>query len=203
MSDKKGIELLSEKLVLGLFKDLSMEEKEVLSYGATILLSTLGTYLLLIFVSSLFNVTVLALTAVATSSLLRIFSGGVHASRFRNCALSGTIVFTTLGLIVSNFGSQIKNINILVCLLLITGSLIIYLYAPAEIKEKPITSQEKRARFKIYSFIVLSSLLLIYYIINLRTDYNYFVLAGLLGISWQLFTLTPIAYKLLGRNDNI
>lgn len=203
MNEKRGIELLSEKLVRVLFKDLSVKEKEVLIYGATILFSTLGAYLLLIFVSSLFNITALVLTAAVTASLLRIFSGGVHASKFRNCALSGAVVFTTLGLIVSKFGDQIKNINILVWFILIVGSLIIYFYAPAEIKEKPITNKRKYARYKIYSYIIFSCLLLFYYIINLKTDYNQFVLAGLLGAFWQLFTLTPMAYKLFRRSYNV
>ncbi|MBM7623128.1 accessory gene regulator ArgB-like protein [Sporohalobacter salinus] len=203
MERKTGVELLSKKLVQILFQNVSTEEKEVLMYGATVLLSTLGAYLVLIVVSSLFNVTFLTVTAAVTASLLRIFSGGVHSSEFKYCVLSGTIVFITMGLIANNFGYKIENINMLVLIVLVIGSFIIYFYAPAEIKEKPITSHKKKARFKIYSFIVFSVLLVFYYIINLKTNNDQFVLAGLLGALWQLFTLTPLAYKLFNREYNI
>jgi len=89
----QGIKSVSDKIIEYLFESHSQEEKETFKYGLTILLSTLGGYLLIMIFSSLFNVTWLALTAAVSASLIRIFSGGVHASCFRNCALTWTAVY--------------------------------------------------------------------------------------------------------------
>ncbi|SFL92090.1 accessory gene regulator ArgB-like protein [Candidatus Frackibacter sp. WG13] len=195
----QGIKSVSDKIIEYLFESHSQEEKETFKYGLTILLSTLGGYLLIMIFYSLFNVTWLALTAAVSASLIRIFSGGVHASCFRNCALTWTAVFTMLALIAHNFANQIEYMYILIWTILLIGCVIIYFYSPADIEEKPITSIEKRFKLKKLSFIIFFILILFYYILNLIGSRKQFILAGSLGMLWQLFTITPLAYKLFNR----
>ncbi|MCK8824558.1 accessory gene regulator ArgB-like protein [Fuchsiella alkaliacetigena] len=191
---------MSEELVAEFFTEKEAAEKEVLAYGLTVLLSTLGSYLLIIVVSSLLGVRALALTAAITASLIKIFSGGIHATCFRNCSLTAVTVFAGIGLVANYLGSELgESLLILLWGILLIGSLLIYLYAPAGIKEKPIKSVQKRSKFKIYSFIVFLSFLVLYYILYFNGINKSLILAGLLGISWQLFGITPLAYKLFGR----
>lgn len=146
------------------------------------------------------GVRALALTAAITASLIKIFSGGIHATCFRNCSLTAVTVFAGIGLVANYLGSELgESLLILLWGILLIGSLLIYLYAPAGIKEKPIKSVQKRSKFKIYSFIVFLSFLVLYYILYFNGINKSLILAGLLGISWQLFGITPLAYKLFGR----
>ena len=194
------LKLVSENLVDDFFTEKETAEKEILAYGLTVLLSSLGSYLLIIVVSSLLGVRNLALTAAITASLIKIFSGGIHATCFRNCALTAVTVFTGFGL-TANYSAPILGESLLVLFwgILLIGSLLIYFYAPAGIKEKPIKSVQKRSKFKIYSVIVFLFFLILYYVLYLNGISKSLILAGLLGILWQLFGITPLAYKLFGR----
>lgn len=201
---KKGkLSLISEKLVNYIYKDSSKKEKEIMTYGAKILFSTLGGYLLIFFVSSIYGVASLALTAAITAGIIRAFAGGVHASSFKGCAFLAAIIFSSLGLVVSYAGGYLTERLILLLLVGVfcLGSLIIYYYAPRDVEEKPIDSIYKRAKLKIISYIVFFILVLLNLILYLTIAADLYILASLLGISWQLFTLTPLAYKLFNRKQ--
>ncbi|GAB6099630.1 accessory gene regulator B family protein [Halanaerocella petrolearia] len=200
MKRKSRLSELSEKIIDIIYQDAVSEEKEIMVYGLKILLSTVIGYAVIIAFSSLLSVTLLTLTAAVTSGVIKIFSGGAHAILFRWCALSGGLIFTFLGWVASSFDSLlVEFIPGLLWFTLILGSVIIYFYAPAIIKEKQITSKSKLSKYKIYSFIVFFSLDLFYFILYLSGAKDQFVIAGLLGILWQLLSITPLGYKLYNR----
>ncbi|WP_408955333.1 accessory gene regulator ArgB-like protein [Natroniella sp. ANB-PHB2] len=192
---------ISEGLIKKFFSDFKEEEQEVLEYGLTILLSTVSGYLLIFLVSSLFNVASLALTAAVTGGVIKIFAGGVHASCFRNCILTGTTVFTTIGVLAGYLGGEVSIMTgLFIFFVLVIGSLAIYRYAPAHVKEKPIKSNKRRFKFKIYSFVVFFVIMLFYFILYLNDYGSQVILAGLFAVLWQSFSLTPVAYSLRGRS---
>ncbi|MCK8817404.1 accessory gene regulator B family protein [Natroniella sulfidigena] len=200
MVTKDRFELMSEKLIDRIFTESSDQEKAVLDYGLQVVLSSLLNYLFIIIISSLLGVRTLALTAAITASLIKVFSGGVHASCLRNCVLTAVTIFTSIGLISKYVGPILgENVIIFFWLVLLVGFLVLYLYAPVGVKEKPITSQAKRSKLKRYSFIVFFTFQIVYYLLYLTGTSASLILAGLLGACWQLFGITPVAYRLFGR----
>ncbi|MGM0472284.1 MAG: accessory gene regulator ArgB-like protein [Bacillota bacterium] len=195
MKTKNEVELLSIRLIDHFYDDLVEERRQILIYGLTILLTTGGAYLLLSFFSLVLGVFKLAIILAVNVSILRTISGGVHSSSFKKCALVGGIIFTFLALLIKHFGVLI-NLNLYLWIIFLGGTLIIYFYAPADVEEKRITDLSKQFKFKEYSYLLFNSLILIYYILILSTDQHNLVVAGLTGITWQLFTITPLAYRL-------
>jgi len=195
------INIISEKIIDFLYKGVGQDEKEVMVYGLKILLSTLMNFLLIFIVASLLGVTKLALIAAITAGVIRKFSGGVHASTFKGCAIVGTIIFSLLGLLAYYLGLRLSRgmIELILWIVFFIGSILIYYYAPAGIKEKPIHSLNDQIKFKIYSFIIFFILILIGlfgHILNFKEQY---ILAISLGVFWQLLTITPLAYRLFNR----
>nr|WP_282580131.1 accessory gene regulator B family protein [Natroniella sulfidigena] len=183
-----------------LFADEAEEEQEIMAYGLTVICTTIGSFLAIIFLSSLVGVTSLAITATLIASILKIFSGGVHAANFRNCATISAIVFTTIGWFSYHASSlNIIENNLLFLIIFISGTYILYLYAPADVEEKPLNSAKKRKKAKIYSIVIFSCLNLFLLILSLNQVDNSYVLAGLLGMFWTLFSMTPVVYRLFNR----
>ncbi|AGB42471.1 protein possibly involved in post-translational modification of quorum-sensing peptides [Halobacteroides halobius DSM 5150] len=194
-------DLISNKIIDTYYQESSPEEKEILVFGTKIILVTVIGYSLILLFGSLLGVGYLALIAAVTAGVIKIFSGGVHASSLIQCVTSGTIMFNLFGLAAKYSTFYLKGkIIILLFGTLLIGSVIIDIYAPAIVKEKPINSKSKASRYKIYSFISFFIVHLIYFSCYKLGVANQFVVAGLLGVIWQLFSLTPLSYRLYNRD---
>ncbi|TDX51804.1 accessory gene regulator ArgB-like protein [Orenia marismortui] len=199
MEGKNSLELISQKLINYFFKDYQADDKEILIFGLMAVLSTTITSIFIIVCSSLLGVARFSIIAATVASILRFFSGGIHAATYKQCITISTVVFVLLGLLASYAGIGLQDsLFIILLLALIVGSIIIFFYAPAEVEQNPINSIERRYRLKRYSFMILFTIVFIsYLILLLKNDLYQFILAGLLGVIWQLFTITPLAYKLI------
>ncbi|WP_027339649.1 accessory gene regulator ArgB-like protein [Halonatronum saccharophilum] len=198
---KLSLEKISVRIINNLFDDFSKEKKEIMVFGLLAIFSTLIAYSLIIIFSSLFGVLLFSLVGAVSFSILRVFSGGVHALTFKGCILSSVITFILIGLktdyLMAFLG--VRELSILFWFVFILASVIIYLYVPAQVEENLIEDELKRSKLRISSFLVLFCLLSFYFSLTLLDSLQGVVLAGLLGILWQLFTLTPLAYKLYRR----
>ncbi|MCK8826866.1 accessory gene regulator B family protein [Natroniella acetigena] len=200
MDNKTKVEKFSAALVDKLFVDETEEEQEIIAYGLTVVCTTIGSFLAIIFLSGLVGITPLAITAAVSASIVKLFSGGVHAANFRTCATISAIIFTTIGWFSYHADSLIiiEN-NLLLGLVFLSGTYILYLYAPADVEEKPLDSVKKKSKAKIHSILIFSCLNLVFLILSLNQVASSYILAGLLGMLWTLFSTTPVAYKLFNR----
>jgi len=199
MAERNGLESISYSCTNYFFKDYDQEEKDILAFGLMALISTMTSLLLIIIISSLIGVTRLAVTAAIVAAILRLFSGGIHAKTYKQCIVTSTTVFTSLGLIASlNILEIESNAFLIFSIFMIIGFIIIYLYAPADVESNPINSEMRRMKLKRESLIIFLLIILVSYIyIVLKEGSNQLITAVLLGLAWQLFTLTPVAYYLL------
>ncbi len=201
MKEEDRLELFSQQMVNKFFSGQDKQEQEIIIYGLLTLLSTLLGLMSIVVFSSLVRVTSWALVAALAAVILRRATGGVHASSAFGCALLSGVIFTLLGLLAkySQFYLADKMLFVLWGAFLI-GALLIYFYAPVGVEERPLSSINKRGKLRIYSFLILFILSLISFIILAVIDrFNGYILAILLGIIWQLFTITPLAYRLFNR----
>ncbi|PRX31820.1 accessory gene regulator B [Orenia metallireducens] len=197
--DKLG--LLSNKVVTYYYKDYSDDEQEIMGYGLRMILVTVIDLIAIVIVGLMVGVPELAVTAAISIGIIRRFSGGFHASTYVRCALLGTVVCVGLGLLANYLVMSINRgvIFILLWLVLMIGAILIYSYAPAGVKEKPLTALPKRVRLKISSFIAFFIVLLIDFSLYLMLEVDSYVLSSLFGVVWQIFTITPLAYKLFNK----
>jgi len=193
-----------EKLSKGVASKIAVElnldndNKEVIAYGAFAILHMLLCIMLAIVFGALFGVLVETLIISFIVSILRKYSGGVHASTPGICAAIGTIVSVGLGkvaLIISYFLS-LKFLLVLGIITFIVAYYIVYKLAPVDSPAKPIKKIEKIKRMKKGSMIILSFYLLfvVLNIILFITSRNRsFVICSLciyVGVLWQVLTLT-------------
>ncbi len=207
------IENLSNKIGHGMANILKLDkdQEEIIIYGAFNLIQNLWSIFCIIVFGIIFHVIGEALIICFAISLLRKYSGGVHASSPSRCVLIGTIICVGFGLIVKKVFSifPLTLIVFLGAVSIIVSYYIVYECAPVDSPAKPIKKIETKQRLKRYStftlhfFSVIIIILLIFY-------FKYgvkFLLNSVqciyVGVIWQSFTLTNKGHKILSKTDKI
>lgn len=181
------------------------KDQEVLLFGLRLLLSYVIGFLLLTIISFLLGIQFYTLTAAITASLLRVFSGGAHASSQTRCCLLGIITFIPVGFLARSVSPGEPLVFLFVLGIIFYGLVVIHKYAPAATPGKPISSQVQRDILRRISFMVLVSwgtlsLVCLTFNDNLLPAALFFPSA--LGMFWQLTSLTPLGYRLVEKLDS-
>ncbi|EPY2309601.1 MULTISPECIES: accessory gene regulator ArgB-like protein [Clostridium] len=190
--------------------NLDNDRKEVIAYGTFAFFHTIFSIFLIVMFGYLFNIQIEALLISFTISILRKFSGGVHATSPNNCAIIGTIICVGFAIIVVFLTSSLINLDILLFLGLIifVSYYIIYKLAPVDSKAKPIKKSKKIKRLKKSSIITLSVylvIILINFVLYYKMANKKFIIYSLCvysGIVWQTFTLTQYGHLVVKKLDN-
>lgn len=192
--------------------NLDRNNREVIAYGAFAILQMVFSIILVTIFGWLFHVAFEALIISFTASILRKYSGGVHASSPAICTLIGIIVCVGQAILISFLIGSGVNLNVFIMLgavIFIWSYYIIYKLAPVDSAAKPIVKEEKRKRMKRGSILVLSAylffaiLFIMLYINTVQRKFVFYVLCLYSGILWQAFTLTAPGHLLIGKIDII
>lgn len=143
-----------------------------------------------------------------TASILRKYSGGVHASSPMRCTIIGAVSSGFCGIFVNRIFYK-SNISIVIafCIFSMIASLIIMIRnAPVDSLEKPIDEPSKIIfkRKSIILIMIINILIIIIIFINTkyyRDIYIKSIESIAIGILWQSFTLTKIGIGLLTQVD--
>lgn len=192
-----------------LFLNVNKDEEQIIIYGAINLFQIIFSILWVIIAGLFFGVLYEALLFSITNSILRKYSGGVHASSLSRCIIIGTFVAVLAGISIDNI---LYNLNmftvLLISIVFITFALIIVVKnAPVDSIKKPIINIEARKQFKKKSIIVIFLFLFIIailFILSKKKSDLYcikFMESISLGILWQTITLTKIGISLLNKVD--
>ena len=188
------------------------DKKEVLAYGAFALLQMLISILLVLIIGLLFNVAIEAIIISFIVSILRKYSGGVHASSPSACMFIGTIICVGLAIVIKFFLVPLMDIKILLILgtlIFIWSFYILYKLAPIDSLNKPIKREEKRKRMKKGSIRILGIYLIIVFIDIIIFHYfggNRLIIYAICiyaGVLWQTFTLTKFGFVTITKVDTI
>ncbi|WP_298842498.1 accessory gene regulator ArgB-like protein [Clostridium sp.] len=207
------MEKLSNNIANKVASELSLnnDNKEVIAYGSFAIMQMLFSIILVFIFGMIFHVALEALIISFTGSMLRKYSGGVHASSPGNCNFIGIVVCVGQAMLVSFLISPLVNLKLIIILgvvIFIWSYYIIFKLAPVDSVAKPIVKVEKRNRMKKGSIILLSVYLVItvffilLYISNGEKKLLFYALCLYLGILWQTFTLTTPGHLLVGNVDN-
>lgn len=208
------MENLSNNIASKITKELKLDNdnKEIIAYGTFALLQMALSIAMILVFGYIFHVLVEALIISFSTSALRKYSGGVHASSPNKCLIIGTTICIGQAIIISFF----SKIGISVSFVLLLGSATfiwsyycINRFAPVDSSSKPITKDEKRKKMKKMSLLILSVYLIInivsiFVYVNLK-DYTIlkYSLCLYVGIVWQSFTLTNSGHLLINKIDGV
>ena len=206
------MEKLADNIANKVVLELSLDEdnREVIAYGTFALMQMFLSIILVFLFGVLFHVAFEALIISFTASILRKYSGGVHASSPGICTFIGTIVCVGEALVISLLMTSVVNLKLIIILgtlIFIWSYYIIYKLAPVDSVSKPIVKEEKRKRMKKGSIILLSVYLIIAVILIMlyiscgERKFLFYALCLYSGILWQAFTLTVPGHLLIGKVD--
>lgn len=207
-----SIERISNSLAAIVSEELKFDQdkKEIIAYGTFAILQMVISIILVIIFGLIFHVTVEALLICFTVSILRKYSGGVHASSQNMCLLIGTVICIGQALLISFLIVPLASTKMLLLLGVLTFAFsyyFVYKLAPVDSPSKPIRTQKKIYRMKKGSIIILSIYLIIV-VINFSM-YFYFrgekfaVISMCIygGVAWQSFTLTRLGHLIIKKID--
>ena len=192
-----------------LFLNVSKDEEQIIIYGAINLFQITFAILWVIIAGLFFGVLYEALLFSITTSILRKYSGGVHASSPSRCIIIGTSITVAAGIFIDKILYTLNSSTVmLMSITFITFAFIIVLKnAPVDSIKKPITNIEIRKQFKkksiavIFLFLFITTILFI--LSKKYSDLYYikFIESISLGILWQTITLTKIGISYLNKVD--
>lgn len=197
---------IAEKIAYELNYDKN--KKEVIAYGMFALLQMTLSILLVVLFGALFDVMLEALIISFTTSILRKYSGGVHASSSAACIILGTVICIGQAVVIkflSNYGVTLNAVIISGVVIFVWSFGLIYKLAPVDSPSKPIVRQEKRSKMKKGSIIILSAYLfivittIIIYLYNGSNNLIKYCLCIYMGILWQVFTITTYGHLIIKK----
>jgi len=199
---------LANKIALSLALD--SEREAVIAYGLIAILQVFVTILIVTLLGVIIGALVESLIVCFSVSLLRKYSGGAHAQTAEFCTAI-TAVYCTLTAALSKYIIVYiyhPIVMLIAVILLYACSLwVAYRYIPVDSPNKPIKSPVKIKRMRIISisilifYAALSGLFLIFS--RVRPETQSFGISLYFGISWQMFTLTPVGAVMLHKLNEI
>lgn len=185
--------LLSRKTVsflisLGVYEKQD-DDLEIVEYGLTLFFSSILKAIFVLLIALLFGLVKEVIICAVAFGILRTFAGGVHAKTSLGCLISMIVTyFTTIFLSrIIPYSDKLIYFSFAACLI------VLILYAPADVAEKPILCGKQKLRFKLYSLVIL---VLLY---ALSLFYFKEEVSKLIVISCVLecITLLPLTYKVI------
>mgnify|MGYP001077760613 CR=1 FL=1 len=178
--------------------------KEVVAYGAYILLDTLLAISFVMIFGALFGVFFQALIFSFSSALLRKTSGGAHATTSLRCAIIGAVFAVVFSLIIESLRPFI-NLPVVVIYLTVTFVISYYIMmklAPKDSPNKRIVKEHKIKELKFKSirtlciYLIICLVLLLFYYYNKNPNLLSYIALICTGYLWQSFTLTSLGHSM-------
>lgn len=164
------------------------DNTEVIEYGLNLFLSTLIKFIIVLFLASLFGITKYVLLSIVSFGLLRTFAGGIHLKSSFGCLIGIIFIYFSAVYISLYLSFSLMFIYIL----FLCEIILIFLYAPADIAEKPILSKTQSKKLKRYSIYTI----LLFFIMAIYVPSH--IVRNIIAISTfiECVTLTPLLYKI-------
>ena len=169
------------------------ERAEVIKYGLELIIGELPKMFLLFVIAWLFGIFKYALISFAIILPYKLVSGGVHLKTHIGCIL-GTSLLYCGNVFISKYINitDIKNQIIFSAIILIFSIIMISLYAPADTENVPILRKKERAKKKIISYIIVTAMIIISFLVKDRVISNMFRV----GVLLQSIMISKLTYNI-------
>ncbi|WP_270568026.1 accessory gene regulator ArgB-like protein [Clostridium beijerinckii] len=193
-----------------LFLNVNEEQEQIIVYGAINLVQMLFAILWVIIAGLLFGVFYEALIFSISASILRKYSGGVHASSPSRCVIIGAFSAALAGILINNIFYTINSITVAVAsgVIIIFAFITVFRNAPVDSIKKPIKNIETRKQFKrksIFVIFIFSFIIIILFMLNEKFSELYYIklIESIgVGVLWQTITLTKNGINFLNKVDS-
>lgn len=195
---KKIVDKLAHRLAIN--QNLNLDQEEVISYGMQATLQMAVILLISLGIGFLTSTPIESLIIYLTVGIFRKFTGGAHGKSMLQCIIVSVLSISAMSCISRYIMSWLIKPNyflIVFAMTIVFVSIIVYLKAPVESKNKPIRNPKKIKRLRFSSFIFISligALILLSYILYINNN-NHILLnygyAFCLSLIWQASTLVP------------
>lgn len=202
---------LTNKLAQKISTELNYdsEKSAVISYGIFAFFQIMASLIIVSLIGLCIGVLFQVLVISFAISILRQYSGGIHATRPSVCLIISTVVTIVIATVAHYLLVYIDAIYLIsICvLLLILSYYLIAKYAPVDTPQKPIKTQSKRERMKKLSLIVLSvysicvCILTVVYFVKKDIHCLEYATCLCMASGWQVFTLTMKGHRYLRKVD--
>ena len=167
------------------------ERAEIIMYGLQNIIGELpkGIIILMIaYILGIFKLTVISILIIAP---YRCVSGGVHMKTHIGCIIYTLLLYSGSSLL-GKYIVLTGNVKIMLAIAIwIFCMIMIKLYAPADTENLPILRKRERKQKQIFSYIIITSEILIAIFIKNTTISGIIIFGDLI----QTLTITRIAYK--------
>ena len=169
------------------------ERAEVIKYGLGLIIGELPKMFLLFVIAWLFGIFKYALISFAIILPYKLVSGGVHLKTHIGCIL-GTSLLYCGNVFRSKYINitDIKNQIFFSAIILIFAIIMISLYAPADTENVPILRKKERAKKKIISYIIVTAMIIISFLVKDRVISNMFRV----GVLLQSLMISKLTYSI-------
>ena len=169
------------------------ERAEVIKYGLELIIGELPKMFLLFIIAWLLGIFKYALISFAIILPYKLVSGGVHLKTHIGCIL-GTSLLYCGNVFISKYINitNIKNQIIFSAIILIFAIIMISLYAPADTENVPILRKKERAKKKIISYIIVTAMIIISFLVKDRVISNMFRV----GVLLQSIMISKLTYNI-------
>ena len=175
-------------MIYSTLPDIAPERREIIEYGVYMTVSEIVKIAIILLISIVLGIWQYVLAVVAVYGIQRTFLGGIHAKTHLGCILTHSII--VFGVVAAALYLKVDSLY-LILIVLPFSYVTAYLYAPADLPQKPVKSKRQRKQLRAGGFILLTVL---------------FTAAWFLPETWSriiLFTcfiqsllMTPIAYRI-------
>lgn len=169
------------------------ERAEVIKYGLELIIGELPKMFLLFIIAWLLGIFKYALISFAIILPYKLVSGGVHLKTHIGCIL-GTSLLYCGNVFISKYINipDIKNQIIFSAIILTFAIIMISLYAPADTENVPILRKKERAKKKIISYIIVTAMIIISFLVRDRVISNMFRV----GVLLQSIMISKLTYNI-------
>ena len=173
--------------------EVNDERAEVIKYGLELIIGELPKMFLLFIIAWLLGIFKYALISFAIILPDKLVSGGVHLKTHIGCIL-GTSLFYCGNVFISKYINipDIKNQIIFSAIILTFSIIMISLYAPADTENVPILRKKERAKKKIISYIIVTAMIIISFLVKDRVISNMFRV----GVLLQSIMISKLTYNI-------
>lgn len=190
------IERLSENITYRINKHLNKEGLDLIKmkFGIEVLLINISKFSIVLILSAALNLLMESIIIILSFASLRRTAFGLHAKSSIVCTICCIGMFVG-GPYLSHY---LKPNNLTIVIIHTIIIFLVYMYAPADTEKRPLIGSDLRSTLKKNSILCCLFFAIINLIISSYVIKNLIVL----GEIFEIFTILPITYKILGREYN-
>lgn len=189
--------------------DVDDERAEVIKYGLQLMVGEIPKFFIMAAIAWALGIFKWTVVCFALMLPYRMYSGGFHLKTHIGCIIGTSLMYIGNAFVSQLFAIPIKYKILYGIVLWIFAIIMIYLYAPADTENVPVISKKERNKRKIFSYIIMSVMIIVGIFIFNNVISNML----LIGVLLQTVSITRIAYRLTNNkygyeeywksNDNV